>query len=869
MKKIIFSCVIFCLVLSLIPVTVGCGVAQATFNASANSGAALLRVEFTNATQTSLFKKADEYRWDFGDGATMTTTTAEQTVSHDYTKAGTFTVTLTAVKSGNTPKTSIMTLSISVTHGPLDRVQIIPQKVELNIGESQKFTTLVEDVYGNPVAEAKLIWEVAAGVGSIDQNGELEAGTKAGTYDEGVGVTAELNNKTAKNSTSVQVKPDPLDAVTISPIVVPAGETQHIEAVAIDQYGNALDDVEITWTVLNTNAGSIVSGSSLKAGEVADEFADAIEVQVQQGDITRTATAPVTISPGALYNMYIAPDPADIGIGMTQQFAAAGADRYGNRVSGLNINWSVVNGGGSINNNGLFTAGTVPGNYGNTVMAEASQAGATRSTTVDVTVEQDHIAFMSDRDNEDQVFDMYIMDINGNNQERITTSHVDTNFPAPSPNGRRIAVAYDSPDGGIFMINDDGTWEFAITSGIVAFEPAWSPDGKKIAFCKQINDWSYNIYVMDVDGGDLTRLTTNTIYSDETPSWSPDSTRIVFESDRDGNTEIYVMNADGSNLQRLTNNTVWDANPKWSPNGQKIIYQSAVGTRWALFTMNIDGSNRTQVTNVNYSCNYPSWSPDGTKIVFHSWQDNNQAEISIANADGSSITHITNNSALDYDPIWLPRKMGVEVSESTIIIPPTGRYQTMSTQDITAMASAAVVRIETDLGNGSGFIIDPSGLILTNNHVIKDADTITVRLESGKEYSAIVKGRDLMRDMALLKITATGLPYLEIADSCGISTGQQVVVMGFPLGSVRMVVTSGIISTIDFDRGENVIWIQTDSAINSGNSGGPMLDLRGRVVGIVTAKLFGIGVEGVGWAISFATVNLYLPRLQAGETIYN
>ena len=285
--------------------------------------------------------------------------------------------------------------------------------------------------------------------------------------------------------------------------------------------------------------------------------------------------------------------------------------------------------------------------------------------------------------------------------------------------------------------------------------------------------------------------------------------------------------------------------------------------------MSANGTGITQLIDVTYSCNCPSWSLDGTRIAFHSWQDSNQAEIYIANSNGSNIVRLTTNQSQDYWPTWLPRKTGVEVSETSIIIPPTGRYQTMSTQDITAMVSGAVVRIETNLGNGSGFLIDPSGLILTNNHVIKDADTITVRLESGKEYSAIVKGRDLMRDMALLKITATGLPYLEIADSCGISTGQQVVVMGFPLGSVRMVVTSGIISTIDFDRGENVIWIRTDSAINSGNSGGPMLDLRGRVVGIVTAKVFGIGVEGVGWAISFATVNLYLPRLQAGETIYN
>jgi len=178
-----------------------------------------------------------------------------------------------------------------------------------------------------------------------------------------------------------------------------------------------------------------------------------------------------------------------------------------------------------------------------------------------------------------------------------------------------------------------------------------------------------------------------------------------------------------------------------------------------------------------------------------------------------------------------------------------------------------VVRIETDLSSGSGFFISSDGLILTNNHVIRDAGEITVYLEDGTSYDGTVEARDLVHDLALVKIETSGLTCLEMGDLSQVGLGQQVIVLGYPLGGENVTVTSGLVSAIEFDSGRNITWVQTDSAVNPGNSGGPMLTLQGKVIGVVSAKMVGIAVEGIGFAISANTVNTYLPRMEAGETI--
>jgi len=165
---------------------------------------------------------------------------------------------------------------------------------------------------------------------------------------------------------------------------------------------------------------------------------------------------------------------------------------------------------------------------------------------------------------------------------------------------------------------------------------------------------------------------------------------------------------------------------------------------------------------------------------------------------------------------------------------------------------------------GSGFVISPEGLIVTNNHVIEGATTVKVHL-GDRDYTAEVKGADKSTDIALLKINAGHpLRYLELGDSDSIRVGDWVMVIGNPL-NLDKTVTTGVVSAkgraIGISRDvsfEN--FIQTDAAINFGNSGGPLLNLQGQVVAIATA--INAGAENIGFAVPVNTLKEILPQLR-------
>jgi serine protease Do len=164
-------------------------------------------------------------------------------------------------------------------------------------------------------------------------------------------------------------------------------------------------------------------------------------------------------------------------------------------------------------------------------------------------------------------------------------------------------------------------------------------------------------------------------------------------------------------------------------------------------------------------------------------------------------------------------------------------------------------------GTGSGFIVDGKGLIVTNNHVVENATSVVVRLVDGREYDAEVVGRDPNTDVALLRIQpgqGEELPVATLGDSDQLRVGDWVLALGNPLG-LDFTVTAGIVSA----KGRSIAsgqelpvqsFIQTDAAINMGNSGGPMVDLLGRVVGVNTA-IFGGGSRFVGYGFA-VPVNL-------------
>ena len=169
----------------------------------------------------------------------------------------------------------------------------------------------------------------------------------------------------------------------------------------------------------------------------------------------------------------------------------------------------------------------------------------------------------------------------------------------------------------------------------------------------------------------------------------------------------------------------------------------------------------------------------------------------------------------------------------------------------------AIVAVNTDTGSGSGFILSADGYVATNYHVIEDAEQVVVTPHGAKPMEAKVIGYDATNDVALLKVEGENLPYVTLGSSDALNVGDQVVAIGNPLGDLTATLTVGYISAKDRvlnTDGTVINMLQTDAAINSGNSGGPLFDMTGKVVGITTAKYSGSSnsgatIEGLGFAI--------------------
>ncbi len=163
----------------------------------------------------------------------------------------------------------------------------------------------------------------------------------------------------------------------------------------------------------------------------------------------------------------------------------------------------------------------------------------------------------------------------------------------------------------------------------------------------------------------------------------------------------------------------------------------------------------------------------------------------------------------------------------------------------------------TSTSSGSGFIISADGYVLTNYHVVADATSLSVTLADGTKHTAAMIGGDETNDVALIKIEGDSFPYVSIGSSDDLIVGDQVVCIGNPLGELTNSLTVGYISAKDREvttDGTEITMMQTDVAINSGNSGGPLFNMKGEVVGITTAKYSGSSssgatIEGIGFAI--------------------
>ncbi len=279
---------------------------------------------------------------------------------------------------------------------------------------------------------------------------------------------------------------------------------------------------------------------------------------------------------------------------------------------------------------------------------------------------ESRIVFTSNRDGD---WDIYSMDVNGENLVQLTDHPASDEYPACSPNGRRIVFASDrGVTRDLYVIDRDGNNVLRLTQdNFFAARVSWSPDGAKIAFssfCK-IN---CDIFTMDADGNNRTRLAKHK-WQDVRPSWSPDGSKITFVSYRAGGLNdprhIFVMNADGTERRNLTGDTVLkdSFSPTWSPDGRKIVFDSrrhfAKVTRDDIFVITTDGQELKQLTEDGANRS-PVYSPDGTKIAFESNRDGDY-KIYLMDSNGRNAVKLT-RTPLDVDnisPSWLPGAFAV------------------------------------------------------------------------------------------------------------------------------------------------------------------------------------------------------------------
>ena len=279
------------------------------------------------------------------------------------------------------------------------------------------------------------------------------------------------------------------------------------------------------------------------------------------------------------------------------------------------------------------------------------------------------IAFTCWRDGNHEIC---VMDGDGGNEVRLTDNPDRDYQPAWSPDGTRIAFTRGHH---LYVMDSDGQNLMELTKNTSGWKAAWSPDGAKIAYTR-FKALKRQVWVMDSDGQNSVQLTEWGENYD--PAWSPDGNRIAFVSaKRHGGPEIYVMDSGGDNQVRLTHDLKEKENPSWSPDGKWIVYDAHRGWAFQVYVVETDGGGFTRrISRDPPNNSNPAWSPDGNTIAYVAWGLVNST-INLMTPEGKHLEQLTEDGFYSADPDWFD-PVGRSVSPATNFVTIWGKIKAPS-----------------------------------------------------------------------------------------------------------------------------------------------------------------------------------------------
>ncbi len=334
---------------------------------------------------------------------------------------------------------------------------------------------------------------------------------------------------------------------------------------------------------------------------------------------------------------------------------------------------------------------------------------------------------------------------NGTPGVTLTATSEATATETPDPN----ATATETPDPNATATEETATAEATATAivaetltptvapGAADTAPVWAPESNRIAFVAE-RDGNKEIYVMASDGTGQANISNNSAL-DDNPSWNPisGSNLIVFETNRDGNLELYTMKSDGSEVTNITNSTGDDSNAIWAPGGDRLAFVSTRDGNSEIYVMNADGTDVNRITNNNATDSSPTWSTEGNKIAYISDRDGNQdiwvADLSaLPTVNEFQVTNIT--GANNFSPVWSP-------------VPSSPTIAYLSNRD----------------GNNEVYIVDFTTLVETRITTSTDVDENDLTWRADGLKMAFVGVKASIADIYTINISGTG--YANITQS--------------------------------------------------------------------------------------------------------